>query len=454
MRNIIMVFMSALVSTIWVRAAEVSKDATSAETQTQRDARLQWFRDAKFGALISFNPSSITGGEIGWSRGGTKPLDLTGDPAGVVGDPKYDNLYKQFNPEKFDAGALVALLRQAGMSYLVYNAKHHDGFAMFHTKFRPEYSIAAAPFKRDVVKELSDACHKAGLRFGIYYSQRDWTHPDYGMGDNRKYIDFMNGQLRELLTNYGKVDIIWFDSYGKGDLEKFWQIGETWSLLKSLQPAAVVNNRLAVLASYNQQPAPYRGDFDTPEQSVGKFQSGRAWESCMTLTEGWSHRSGGKPRSFQELLTILIQCVTGDGNLMLGFGPDASGLLPVSEAERLKEIGTWLHKYGESVYGTRGGPYRNGKWGGSCQKGDKVYLHVAEWPAEGLVFDPLSNKVISARTLIGVPVSFRQSADELAVEVAEKDREKPVTVIELTLDKPVETGLLIGGVRAPKRIDK
>ena len=454
MRNIIMVFMSALVSIIWVRAAEVSKDATSAETQTQRDARLQWFRDAKFGALISFNPSSITGGEIGWSRGGTKPLDITGDPAGVVGDPKYDNLYKQFNPEKFDAGALVALLRQAGMSYLVYNAKHHDGFAMFHTKFRPEYSIAAAPFKRDVVKELSDACHKAGLRFGIYYSQRDWTHPDYGMGDNRKYIDFMNGQLRELLTNYGKVDIIWFDSYGNGDLEKFWQIGETWSLLKSLQAAALINNRLAVLASYNQQPAPYQGDFDTPEQQVGKFQSGRAWESCMTLTEGWSHRSGGNPRSFQELLTILIQCVTGDGNLMLGFGPDASGVLPVSEAERLKEIGTWLHKYGESVYGTRGGPYRNGKWGGSCQKGDKVYLHVAEWPAEGLVFDPLSNKVISARTLIGVPVSFRQSADELAVEVAEKDREKPVTVIELTLDQPVETGLLIGGVRAPKGTNK
>lgn len=452
MRNIIMVFMSAFLSTSWVRAAEVSKDATSVETQTQRDARLQWFRDAKFGALISFNPSSITGGEIGWSRGGTKPLDITGDPAGVVEDPKYDNLYKQFNPEKFDAGALVALLRQAGMSYLVYNAKHHDGFAMFHTKFRPEYSIAAAPFKRDVVKELSDACHQAGLRFGIYYSQRDWTHPDYGMGDNRKYIDFMNGQLRELLTNYGKVDIIWFDSYGKGDLEKFWQIDETWAMIKALQQQAVVNNRLAILGSYNQQPAPYRGDFDTPEQQVGKFQSGRAWESCMTLTEGWSHRSGGNPRSFQELLTILIQCVTGDGNLMLGFGPDASGVLPVSEAGRLKEIGAWLRTYGESIYGTRGGPYRNGKWGGSCHKGDKVYLHVVEWPAEGLGFDPLSNKVLSARTLIGVPVSFRQSADELAVEVAEKDREKPVTVIELTLDKPVETGLTIGGIRERKSL--
>ena len=443
-------FLLALIASA-AGALAAMPDDSGAETQAQRDVRLQWFRDAKFGALISFNPSSITGGEIGWSRGGTKPLDITGDPAGVVEDPEYDNLYKQFNPEKFDASALVALLQQAGMRYLVYNAKHHDGFAMFPTK-HSDYSIAHTPFRRDVVKELSEACHKAGLRFGIYYSPRDWHHPDYGQGDNRKYVDFMNGQLRELLTRYGSIDVIWFDSYGRGDLVKFWRIDETWALIKALQPQAVVNNRLAILDEYNRQPAPYRGDFDTPEQQVGKFQNGRAWESCMTLTEGWSHRAGraGNPRSFQELIKLLIQSITGDGNLMLGFGPDASGVLPVSEAERLKEIGTWLNKNGESVYGTRGGPYRNGKWGGSCYRGDKVYLHVTEWPVEGLVFDPLSNKVISARALTGVPVSFRQSVDELAVNVAEKDREKPVTVIELTLDKPVKTGMLIGGARATK----
>jgi alpha-L-fucosidase len=421
------------------------------ETKEQRDERMQWFRDAKFGLFIHWSPVSIQGTELSWSRNGKKPLDVTNDPAGPIDDPVYDNLYKQFNPTKYNAKQWVKIAQDAGMKYMVLTCKHHEGFAMFHTKFRPEFSIAATPFKRDVVKELADACHEAGMRFGVYYSPRDWTHPDYGIGDNKKYVKFMNGQLRELLTNYGKVDIIWFDSYGHGDLEKFWQIGETWSLLKSLQPAAVINNRLAVLAAYNQQPAPYRGDYDTPEQSIGRMQTDRAWESCICFVGGqWSYRPNGEMQGFSQVVRDLVSCVTGDGNLLLDVGPMPTGEIEPRQTDRLKEVGDWLKKYGEAVYGTRGGPYRNGTWGGSCHKGNKLYLHISEWPVEGLGFDPLSNKVIAARTLTGAPVTIKQNADEFAVEVARKDREKPVTVIELTLEKPVESGRILGAAHAPK----
>jgi alpha-L-fucosidase len=307
--------MSALLASGWVRAAEVQKEPQVAETPAQRDARMQWFRDAKFGLFIHWSPVSIQGTELSWSRNGKNPLDISNDPAGPSADPVYDNLYKQFNPTKYNAKQWVKIAQDAGMKYMVLTCKHHEGFAMFHTKFRPDFSIAATPFKRDVVKELADACHEAGMRFGVYYSPRDWTNPDYGIGDNRKYVDFMNGQLRELLTNYGNVDIIWFDSYGHGDLEKFWQIGETWSLLKSLQPAAVINNRLAVLAGYNRQPAPYRGDYDTPEQSIGRMQTDRAWESCLCFVGGqWSYKPNGEMKSFAGVVRDLVSCVTGDGH--------------------------------------------------------------------------------------------------------------------------------------------
>jgi len=445
------VLIFTLLVSSWARAVDLSKMPQLHETKEQRDERMQWFRDAKFGLFIHWSPVSIQGTELSWSRNGKKPLDVTNDPAGPIDDPVYDNLYKQFNPTKYNAKQWVKIAQDAGMKYMVLTCKHHEGFAMFHTKFRPEFSIAATPFKRDVVKELADACHEAGMRFGVYYSPRDWTHPDYGIGDNKKYVKFMNGQLRELLTNYGKVDIIWFDSYGHGDLEKFWQIGETWSLLKSLQPAAVINNRLAVLAAYNQQPAPYRGDYDTPEQSIGRMQTDRAWESCICFVGGqWSYRPNGEMQGFSQVVRDLVSCVTGDGNLLLDVGPMPTGEIEPRQTDRLKEVGDWLKKYGEAVYGTRGGPYRNGTWGGSCHKGNKLYLHISEWPVEGLGFDPLSNKVIAARTLTGAPVTIKQNADEFAVEVARKDREKPVTVIELTLEKPVESGRILGAAHAPK----
>jgi alpha-L-fucosidase len=423
------------------------KAATGVEAHAEA---LKWFTDARFGLFIHWDISSLAGTEISWSRKGTKPLDITGDSAGYVADTAYDNLYKKFNPTKFDAAAWVQVAKDAGMKYIVFTSKHHGGFAMWDTK-QSDYSIMHTPFNKDVVKELSEACHKAGLGFGLYYSQRDWHQPDYGIGDNKKYIDYMNAQVRELLTNYGKIDIIWWDSYGYGDLVNFWQIGKTYDLVKELQPGILMNNRLAVLAEYNKQPAAYLGDWDTPEQKLGKFQNDRPWETCMTLVQtadnaGWSYRPDGKVRSYDECIRSLVSCATGDGNLLLGAGPAPTGEIPADQATRLREIGQWLKKYGESIYGTRGGPYHNGEWGGSTYKDNKIYLHIAKWKGNKIELPALKSKIIRVTSLTdpqSVP-ALTVNGNTITITVDTKTQDKLDTIIVLELEGKAATEMVNG----------
>jgi len=411
-------------------------NSISVETAEQHARRMEWWREARFGLFIHWDISSLAGTEIGWSRGGSKPLDITGHPAGFVEDPHYDNLYKKFNPQKFDAKEWVRLAQAAGMKYIVFTAKHHGGFCMWDTK-QTDYSIRHTPFQRDVVKELAAACHAAGLRFGIYYSQRDWHHPDYGVGDNQKYLAYMNAQLKELLTDYGKVDVIWWDSYGKGDLVNFWKIGETFVLVKALQPDIVMNNRLAVLAHYNRQPTPYLGDFDTPEQQLGKYQDTRPWESCMTVVRvkdggGWSYRSDGVVCPLTDCLRMLISCATGDGNLLLDVGPDSTGVIPADQAGRLVEIGKWLATNGESIYGTRGGPWKPGQGIGSTRKGNVAYVHILEAKGDTIVLPALPHKIISASMLGGGAIKNEVADGKFILHLPEK-RDPQAIVIKSKL---------------------
>lgn len=426
--------MTLLFTAITVSAAEPSAAPAS-------DTRMQWWSEARFGMFIHWDMSSVAGTEISWSRGATKPLDIFGHKAGYVEDPAYDNLYKKFNPAKFNATEWVQLAKDAGMKYIVFTAKHHGGFCMWDTKLT-DYSIMNTPFKRDVVRELADACHKAGIRFGLYYSQRDWHHPDYGIGGNRKYVDYMNGQVRELLTNYGTVDVIWWDSYGCGDLVNFWRIGETFDLVKKLQPNIIMNNRLTVLANYNGQPAPYIGDFDTPEQRLGGFQNTRPWESCMSIVDapggGWSYRPDGHLKSFEACMKTLLGCATGDGNLLLDVGPDPSGVIPADQAGRLIEMGAWLKKHGDSIYGTRGGPYRNGGWGGSTYKGNTIYLHVSRWKGDRLVLPPLKSRIVKCST------AFEQTGESITFTLPAAQQDKIDTVITIQLDGPAVNELTKG----------
>jgi alpha-L-fucosidase len=444
--------LSAMLALGLASTADLSKVPQIHETNEQRDSRMQWFRDAKFGMFIHWGPCSVGAKEIGWGRNANRPWDIDGIQTPRTEDTVYDNYYKQFNPTKYNADEWVRFAKESGMKYMVLIAKHHDGFAQFDTKVS-DYSIMASPYAKDIVRAYADACHKQGMKLGLYYSTRDWHHPDYLVGDNKKYDEYYRTQVRELLSNYGQVDVIWFDHVGGQDWGK-WKFDELFEMMYQLQPKLIVNNRAARFCGPStpgdRGPASpeivkmTNGDYDTPEGVIGAMNITRDWESCIHVGQGWSYHGENGFKGPEDCIRMLVSCTTGGGNLLLNFGPRPDGTFAEGEVRVARAMGQWLKRYGEAIYGTRGGPYQNGAWGGSCHKGNKLYLHVCEWPEGGLGLDPLPSKVISARTLSGMPVSFKQSKDELIVNVAQKDRDNPVTVIELILDSPVQSGRIIG----------
>lgn len=441
-------------------AQESSQVPQLHETTVQRDERMQWFRDAKFGMFIHWGPCSVGAREIGWGREANKPWDIRGIETPRTPDPIYDNYFKQFNPTKYNADEWVSFAKQSGMKYMVLIAKHHDGFSMFDSKVT-DYKITASPYGRDIVKQFADACHKQGMKLGLYYSTRDWYHPDYLIGDNAKYDEWHQTQIKELLSNYGAVDIMWFDHVGGQDWGK-WDFKKLFSMMYDLHPKLIINDRAAKFCgpktSEDRGPASpeiekmTKGDYYTPEGKIGAMDIAKDWESCIHVGQGWSYRGEDGFKGPEDCIKMLVSCATGGGNLLLNFGPRPDGTFAEGEAKVARAMGEWLGKYGAAVYGTRGGPYHNGTWGGSCHKNDKLYLHVYQWPAGNLAFDPLPRKVLAARTLTGAPATFTQSDKELVVGVAAQDRDAPVTVIELTLDRPLPSGTLIGKARLPLQV--
>ena len=424
------------------------------ETEAERDERMQWFRDAKFGMFVHWGPCSVGQKEIGWGREANRPWDINRHGPRTA-DPVYDNYYQQFNPVKYDADAWARFAKESGMKYMVLITKHHDGFSMFDTKLT-DYSIMSSAYGRDVVKPFVEACHRHGLKAGLYYSTRDWYHPDYLVGDNQKYDAWYRGQIEELLTNYGDIDIMWFDHVGGRDWGK-WRFDKLFSKMYQLQPDLLVNNRAAKFCGpttpEDRGPATPEielmtlGDYYTPEGRIGSMDIERDWESCIHVGQGWSYRGEEGFKGPEECIKMLVSCTTGGGNLLLNFGPRPDGTFTAGESAVARAAGAWLGKYGEAIYGTRGGPYRNARWGGSCHKGNKLYLHVYDWPAETLEFDPLPINVLAARTLDGHPVEIYQDANGLDVRVATAHRADPVTVIELTIEQSIEPGTLYGGTR-------
>lgn len=409
----------------------------------QNDSKLQWFRDAKFGLFIHWGPSSVEGVEIGWSRQ-DHPFDHPGKGP-FISNEAYDNLYKSFNPVKFDADEWMKLAKKSGYKYIVFTTKHHDGFSNWHTKLR-DYNIANTPFERDICKELSEAAHKYGLKLGWYYSTRDWTHPDYLVGDNKKYNDFYEGQLRELLTNYGKVDIVWFDHVAGNWGDYTFQ--QLFDMMYSLQGEdLLVNNRAARFVKGAKDSPPseelqklVKGDFDTPEQEIGKFQTDRAWESCMTMTHveggGWSYRPDGRTISYKEVVQTLVQTVTGDGNLLLNVGPLPTGEFPADQVVILKKMGKWLKKNGESIYGTRGGPVPNGEWGGMTFKDNKIFVHILNWPQDGspVLLPVLDKKIVYSKGLNVKNPSVKQTKEGVEIDLPAKNRDEIDSIIVLEME--------------------
>lgn len=330
--------------------------------------------------------------------------------------------------------------KSAGVRYIILITKHHDGFHMWDTAFS-NYKITNSPFKRDYVKEVVDACHAANMPIGLYFAQREFYHPDYNptgsdpSRDHKKYIQYQFNAVRELLTKYGKIDMLWFDACSWSGMfkETNWDSEKLYRMARQLQPNIVINNRASI-----------PGDFDTPEQHLGSFQNNRPWESCITMpsSDRWSYDPSSGPKSLKTLIQTIVGAADGDGNCLLNVGPRPDGTIQPTEMARLNEIGEWMKKYGHSIYGTRGGPFKNGAWGGSTHKGDKIWLHLMDASAEYRL-PALPCNIKSSKVLTGGTVSCRSDKDALVVSVPLTDRDPLVTIVELTLDTVLPETLVL-----------
>jgi alpha-L-fucosidase len=347
----------------------------------------------------------------------------------------YDNLYKEFNPVKFSGEEWVAIARAAGMKYMVLTAKHCDGFLLWPSKIS-DYNISQTPFKRDVCGELSAAAHKAGMKIGWYFSPMDWRDPDCRNERNATFVAAMQGEIRELLSHYGEIAILWFDTDGRSAP---WNQPETYKIVRTLQPRIIINNRLDLGSKpdYDARIIEQNADYYTPEQRIGGFDNQRPWETCMTLGTQWSWKPNDVIKSLKQCIDILVRCAGGDGNLLLNVGPMPTGEIEPRQVERLKQIGMWLERYGESIYGTRGGPFKPGKWGASTHKGETIYVHVLHWPdSEPLNLPPIEKTILTARVLTGGALEMAQTDDRITITVAPEYRHAIDTIIELTLEGP------------------
>jgi len=424
------VLLAALAGCLAAEVTSANEQGTADYLKAGPEQMRQW-RDLKFGLFVHWGPVSLMGAEISWSRGGER---RGRKGTGEIPVEVYDNLYRSFYPIEFDANQWVRIAKAAGMRYLVFTTKHHDGFCMFDSALT-DYKITNSPFKRDVVKELADACHKAGLKLGFYYSQPDWHHPDYRTENHSRYIEYLHGQLRELCTKYGKVDIIFFD--GLGGKAEDWDSENLFRMIRSLQPQVIINNRAGL-----------PGDYDTPEQRVGEFRPEPPWETCMTICEQWAWKQGDRLKSLKECIEALTSTVGGDGNLLLNVGPMPTGRIEPRQADRLKEMGDWLGKYGRSIYRTRGGPFKSGTWGASTYKGNRIYLHFFNWHGSQFTLPAIPQKVIGSSLLTGGSVKVKQSHNAITVIVPQQNQQEIDTIVTLELDGPADA---IEPVSVPSR---
>jgi alpha-L-fucosidase len=397
-------------------------------------ARLHWWQEDRFGLFIHWGPVSLKGTEISWSRANSNPRCPNKGPIPVE---VYDNLYREFNPTNFNAKEWAKVAKAAGTRYVVLTAKHCDGFCLWPTR-RIEYHIGRTPFQRDVSGELARAVRQAGLRMGWYYSPMDWYDPDCRTDRNAAYVSRMQGQLRELLTAYGRIDLLWFDWDG---MRIPWDQANTYQLVRQAQPRIIVNNRLD--CSFGGFSADHyigpNADYYTPEQVIGAYDDQHPWETCMTLGTQWSWKPNDQIKSVKETVQILARCVGGDGNLLLNVGPMPTGEIEPRQVEVLKGVGAWLRTNGQSIYGTRGGPFKPGRFGASTRKGRTIFLHVFNWTGESLSLPPIRAKVIRSRLLNGGKPRVVQSDSGVEISVTPAQRDPVDTVVALDLDRSAAT---------------
>ena len=423
------------------------------ETQAQHDARMQWWRDARFGLFIHWGLYAIPAGE--W-KGKTNYGEWIRHSAQIPIDV-YDRFVGQFNPVKFHADEWVSLAKDAGMKYIVITSKHHDGFCLFDSK-DTDFDVMSTPFKRDILKELSEACRKQGIRLCFYHSIMDWHHPDYlprrdwekdrsaaGAVFDR-YVLYMKNQLKELLTNYGPLGVLWFD----GEWESTWneKYGrDLYQYVRSFQPDIIINNRVGASRSGMEgfsQGKESAGDFGTPEQQIpATGLPGVDWETCMTMNDNWGYNSHDKNwKSAKDLIRMLADIASKGGNYLLNIGPTSEGVFPPESVERLREIGQWMKTNSESIYATQASPFKKLEWGRSTQKaiggGTRLYLHVFNWPADGKLIVPgIFNKAKLAYLVADskkAALKVSRKEDSLVLEVPKQAPDPVDSVVILDVE--------------------
>ena len=398
------------------------------------------FKNLRFGLSIHWGPNVIAEKEISWSRGKETPKDV------------YDGFYKQFNPTKFNADEWVKFMQEVGMKYVLITSKHHDGFAMWHSDYS-DYDVSITPFKRDILKELSDACKKKGIVFGTYYSTLDWYHPDYqpydhgGPGDKfpkfkdtpnqNRYWIYAKNQVKELITKYNS-QIIQFD----GDWDSTWthQLGSDMYLyIRKLNDNVLVNSRTD---KGRYPPAPYSkkepwradifaGDFEERERFTGNFveeansvlgKSNNPWQAWVTVDKSqWSWKPNPKLLQPQEIIVDLLKTIGDDGNYLMNIGPRPDGTFEPIIMSNMREVGAWVKVHADAIYDTRGGDFVDeGKYT-STQKGKTTNLFVFDNSMEKLVLKNSKQKVVSIKNEEGQAINFQQDDGDITLNIGKNN---------------------------------
>ena len=380
---------------------------------TDRQRRLKWFRDARFGMFIHWGLYSMLGRHEWVMNRERIPLK------------EYEKLADKWQPKPNCMRDWAKLAKKAGMRYMVMTTKHHEGFCLFNTKHTDYNAVKRSP-GRDLVAEYVDACRAEGLKVGFYYSLMDWHHPDgvKCMKNDASWVrftEFTHGVVRELCTNYGKVDIMWFDGGWPLSAEG-WRSQELINMILDLQPDCIINNRTGLA-----------GDFGTPENRIVPDKE-RMWEACMTFNHSWGYTPIDTDyKSAWEVLSMLRQCAAGGGNLLLNIGPKPDGSLYHPCDTELERVGRWMKKYGKSIYeATDPIPQDWMITGAFTRKGDTLYYHCNRWPGEELAIGGLRCKILSAKIMGGAVLKFTQKADRLVIKgLPEKAPDVLSTPIEL-----------------------
>src|ERR1051325_6461315 len=391
-----------------LEAASVNPDATRAQ-------RMQWWHEARFGMFIHWGLYSVNGRhewameEEGWQV------------------KEYEKFAKEFKPKPFPARDWAKLAKAAGQKYMVMTTKHHEGFCHFDSKLTDYTAVKQGP-GRDLVKEYVDAARAEGLRVGFYYSLMDWHHPDGGKcktdeAARRRFVDYIHGQVKELVSNYGKLDILWYDVAWPLDA-KGWESVEMNTMVRKILPDIIINNRSKIPE-----------DFDTPEQRIEASQN-RPWESCMTLNDSWGyHAADFNWKNPTTVIRNLITCARDGGNYLLNIGPKPDGTIPEESVRILSTVGEWMAKNGATIYQSDPCQPRRGNYLSFTRKGNTLYAHVHYWPGETVVIGNLLNKVLSAKFFAtGEPVRFQQ--DDYRIKLTGLPKKAPdfVTTFALELD--------------------